>query len=273
MTAACPEWPDANVLLAGVAAGLPPIGLEQLEDGSRLMTRVDRKYLVTASTMTRLAAELGDRFAVLRIGGLRQFRYTSTYFDTPDLLTFRQHRQGRRRRFKVRTRTYLDGGGHWLEVKLSGASGATDKHRIPYGDAHALTPEAMDFLAGTLRDGLGLPPPARLEPVLATDYRRVTLVDTREPARITCDTGLAWRDGRGLVAARRDRILLESKSAGGAALADRILRELGVRPVSVSKYCLGVAALWQVPANRWHPVLRRCLPSSHVGSRCVGQGR
>ncbi|HEX4813864.1 MAG TPA: polyphosphate polymerase domain-containing protein [Nonomuraea sp.] len=250
---------DADVVLAGVAAGARPVGLDDVPE---LMSRVDAKYLVTASTVARLAAELGDRFAVLRIGGRRQFRYSSTYFDTPDLLTFRQHRQDRRRRFKLRTRTYVDGGGRWLELKLKGARGGTDKHRIPYDDAPArtLTGTAMDFVSDTLLAELRLPAPDPLLPVLSTDYRRVTLVDRLGKARLTCDTGLICRDADRAVPARRDLVLLESKSADGRALADRLLRAMGVRPVSVSKYCLAVAALRSCPANRWHPVLNRYLP-------------
>ncbi|MFI7697836.1 polyphosphate polymerase domain-containing protein [Nonomuraea sp. NPDC049480] len=259
---------DANVVLAGIAAGVAPIGLEDVPE---LMSRVDSKYIVTASTMVRLTTELGDRFGVLRIGGRRQFRYSSTYFDTPDLLTFRQHRQDRRRRFKLRTRTYLDGGGRWLELKLSGARGSTDKHRIPYDDApaQALTREAMDFVSDTLLSELRLPVPDALGPVLSTDYRRVTLVDRAGTARLTCDTGLICRDAVRGVPARRDLVLLESKSGDGKAAVDRVLRGMGVRPVSVSKYCLAVAALRDRPANRWRPVLRRYLSRS---GRCGSPG-
>ncbi|MGW4791574.1 polyphosphate polymerase domain-containing protein [Nonomuraea sp. NPDC004297] len=248
----------ADALLAGAAATMPAIGLDDVPE---LMSRVDRKYIVTASTMARLAAELGDRFHALRIGGRRQFRYTSTYFDTPGLLTYHQHRQDRRRRFKLRTRTYLDGGGQWLELKLNGARGSTDKHRIPYDDVpcHALTSRALDFVRDTLLSELRIVAPETLEPVLATDYRRVTLIDRSGSARVTCDTGLLFREGERVVPARGDLVLLESKSADGRALVDRVLRGLGVRPVSVSKYCLAVAALRGLPANRWRPVLERYL--------------
>jgi hypothetical protein len=252
---------DSGVLLAGVAATLPPVGLEEVLSTSELMTRVDRKYIVPAATMAHLAADLAGRFEVLQIGGRRQFGYSSTYFDTPDLLTFRQHRQGRRRRYKIRTRTYLDGGGRWLEVKFSGARGSTDKHRIPYtGAADVLTPEAFGFVAETLANGLHLSPPDQLGPVLSTDYRRVTLVDRSGSARLTCDTGLVCRDVQGRVFARQDYVLLESKSSNGAAPADRLLHGLGARPISTSKYCLGVALLREVSANRWHAALRRYFP-------------
>ncbi len=42
-------------------------------------------------------------------------------------------------------------------------------------------------------------------------------------------------------------------------MIDTLLRRMGVRPVSVSKYCLAVAALRDLPANRWHPILHRYL--------------
>ncbi|MFC5834097.1 polyphosphate polymerase domain-containing protein [Nonomuraea insulae] len=250
--------PYADALLAGVAAGASAIGLEDVPE---LMSRVDCKYIVTSSTMARLAAELGDRFCVLQIEGRRQFRYTSTYFDTPGLLTYHQHRQDRRRRFKVRTRTYLDGGGQWLELKLNGARGSTDKHRMPYDGVRSqtLTREALDFVRDTLLRELRLIAPETLEPVLATDYKRVTLIDRSGAARLTCDTGLLCRDGERRAPARGDLVLLESKSVDGKAMVDKVLRGIGVRPVNVSKYCLAVAALRDQPANRWHPVLQRYL--------------
>jgi len=44
----------------------------------------------------------------------------------------------------------------------------------------------------------------------------------------------------------------------GGSAADRILGELGVRPASVSKYCVAVAALHpELPSNPWHQTLRR----------------
>jgi hypothetical protein len=53
-------------------------------------------------------------------------------------------------------------------------------------------------------------------------------------------------------------VLVETKSGLHGSPADRLLRELGVRLASVSKYCIGVAALHpELPSNPWHPTLRR----------------
>ena len=62
--------------------------------------------------------------------------------------------------------------------------------------------------------------------------------------------------------ALRDRLLIETKSAGAAVTADRLLWSLGHRPESMSKYCIGMAGLDPtLPANRWNRPLRR-----HFGS-------
>lgn len=52
-------------------------------------------------------------------------------------------------------------------------------------------------------------------------------------------------------------VLIESKSERGDAPVDRVLREHGVRPVKISKYCVAVAALYTgVHANPWSAAMR-----------------
>jgi hypothetical protein len=63
-------------------------------------------------------------------------------------------------------------------------------------------------------------------------------------------------------------LLVESKSANGASKADLILRRLGVRPASISKYCIGVAALYpEVPCNPWQAALPRYFEAPWL-ARC-----
>lgn len=60
------------------------------------------------------------------------------------------------------------------------------------------------------------------------------------------------------MSSRDTHVLVESKSVDGAGEADRMLRRLGVRPVSVSKYCVGIAGLRpEVAANPWRTTLQR----------------
>jgi hypothetical protein len=51
--------------------------------------------------------------------------------------------------------------------------------------------------------------------------------------------------------------VLESKVDGHASQVDRLLRSFGIRPVPISKYCVGVASLGlDVPSNPWRRTMR-----------------
>ena len=99
--------------------------LAELNSAAGLLTRVDRKYLVPLTCAQNLVDGLAPHARVLAIDERRRFSYTSTYFDTPGLEAFMLAARKRRRRFKVRTRTYLDSGLCFLEVKTRGARGTT----------------------------------------------------------------------------------------------------------------------------------------------------
>jgi Domain of unknown function (DUF4956)/VTC domain len=121
-----------SAVVAGSVAGLPPASLAEVIERSALQARIEHKYLVPLERLAELAARLPDTYAVLEIDQLRGFAYESVHFDTPDLLTYRQHLQGRRRRYKVRTRAYLDSGDCMFEVKLKGRRAQTIKARLSY---------------------------------------------------------------------------------------------------------------------------------------------
>ena len=118
------------------------ITLDELNAEAGLLTRMDRKYLVPPDDAQEVIDALAPRARVLQIDGLRDFRYASTYFDTPALDAFFLAARKRRRRYKIRTRTYLDSGLCFLEVKTNGSREATVKDRFKYDpdDADRITP-------------------------------------------------------------------------------------------------------------------------------------
>lgn len=233
-----------------------PISLADVDAAAALQTRVDRKYLVTADQFAQLDERLGERFRVLEIDGRRLSAYASVYFDTPSLSFYREHRQGRRRRCKVRVRTYVDDGARFIEVKTKGRRGATVKHRIPHDDrSDRLNSRSGAFVDAVIRREYGQCAP-RLVPALESCYRRCTFVDPVGGERLTCDVELSWSDGKG----RRvgpDKILLETKTTGQGRV-DEALSALGIRPVRMSKYAVGTALLHpELAANPWHRLLER----------------
>ena len=252
------SWPSRSLdSVTTLASALPGVGLDEVLSEAALQTRIDRKYLLTPEQFDELGRRISGSFKVLDIDGRRVFGYESVYFDTPALDLFRAHRQGRRRRYKARVRTYLDSGACMFEVKLKGRRGETVKHRRPYdvADRWRLNEEASAFLSRLLHEQYGEIMP-ELEAALTTCYSRLTLVDLEGGARLTCDVDLVC--SRGEERARgADMILVESKCSGSGGTADAALRQMGVRPISISKYCVAVALLHRnLAANKWNRTLR-----------------
>ncbi|MHA7225959.1 polyphosphate polymerase domain-containing protein [Glutamicibacter soli] len=244
-----------------------PIGLDEVIDQAALQTRVDRKFLLTAQEFTALAQRLREDFKIMEIDGLRTFRYESVYFDTEDFAQYRAHRQGRRRRYKVRSRTYADTGLSMFEIKTKGLRGATVKHRIEQelDDAGRLTDSSLEFLNQVVSREYGEEVPD-LMPVLDSSYIRSTFVNPLDGERVTCDVELEYANGRQQVQGP-DLVVVETKSADGRGVSDQALAALGIRPVSMSKYCIGIALLNpQLPANKWSRLLEQRFGSSRHAS-------
>lgn len=252
--------------LQTLAEPFAAIGLDELTGAVPLRDRVDRKYVVSLDCVAALTDRLWRTHRVLDIDEQRLFDYHSAYFDSPTLSTFRDHLQGRRRRFKCRTRRYGGGGLCMFEVKLKGARGHTIKHQMEYPVAEhgLLNDAAKEFLSACLVDAYGHDAPDGLGPELHMRYRRMTLAAPQLGEKLTCDFGLRFQGGEGLA----DQFaIVEIKSPGGAALGRRVLRELHAREVRVcSKYCLGIALTRsEVNANALRPLLRRYF-TSHAAS-------
>ena len=277
-----PESMTQSETWTALLASLPAITLDDLCDEAALLRRVDRKYVVSdeqACEVVRMMAETGAR--ILSIDGSREFRYLSDYYDTPHLALYHDAATGRRRRFKLRKRVYVDSGAEFLELKTRGPRSMNVKDRLERDSGAAgLCPvlsgserplyadaDAFEWVSGRLLDrGVAADGPTalaligRLAPVMRSTYRRSTLV-TPGGTRVTMDSGLVL-NALGAVAEEigprpADReppaipTIIETKSAEGISPVDRYLWRGGHRPARISKYALGIAQAYRVPANRW----------------------
>ncbi|MFE4955373.1 VTC domain-containing protein [Streptomyces sp. NPDC056653] len=234
----------ARLLRLDELRGVP---LAEVDAVAALQHRVDRKYLIPAASAARLVGELAGTHHVLDIRGRRTTEYRSTYFDTTHLAAWRAHNQGRRRRWKVRTRLYAEDGICRMEIKTKDGRGATVKHahRIEadaYGRLEAGT-EAAAFVDRVIEAAGVDVRAADLAAAGEVRYRRAALADLEAGTRLTLDGLLTChRDGR--TAALDDGyVLVETKGTARPAPADRGLLALGARPVSISKYVIGLSLL------------------------------
>lgn len=223
-----------------------------------MMTRVDRKYVVEAERAPEILAQLHEDTRALEIGGKRAQNYASCYFDTPDYDSYMGAAHKRRRRFKVRTRTYVDSQLTFLEVKTRGARGNTVKKRIPYAVELAelghLSRGGRTWVSDILTGAHCSDESSRLSPVLRGSYTRSTLL-MPEGGRATIDSDLAW-ESQGYVLTHPGMVIIETKSSASPSQLDRALWAAGVRPTKISKYATAMAAFNpELPRNKWTRVL------------------
>jgi VTC domain. len=241
-----------------ITAQFDPISLEEINRHASLQTRADNKYFLRWPLFVTFMEALRESHVMMEIGGQRAFTYDTQYFDTPGLTNYWHHVQKRRKRFKVRSRKYVDNGQNFFEIKLKGGRGETVKYKIAYTDEDwgQINETAAAFLEERLREAYGYVLSEPMVPTLRTLYRRITLAAKTSSERITCDFDLTFgADNRWQGRMADDYVLIETKSERGRGYADQLLWRMGARPTSGSKYCLGMSLIRpHLRSNPFHQV-------------------
>ena len=238
-----------------------PICLAQLNSESAMLERLDNKYVVHQSVLQHVVGFLTEHFDILDIEGKRAFTYETLYFDDAQRTCYFEHHQGRRQRCKIRVRNYTDTRSCFVEIKLKDKRGRTIKKRLAYPvDKYGVLDEqAMAHIRTSYSVLYGREFDVTLKPVLEIRYRRVTLAAKNGGERITIDTDLVFSGAGGSCPINDSLFIIETKSANGNGIADKVLRLLHQHPTAnCSKYCIGTALLQMVNRhNNFLPVLRK----------------
>jgi hypothetical protein len=233
-----------------------PISLDDLTAQAQLLRRFDTKYIIHLNQLPEIYTALSSRMSVLEHHGLRCSPYTTVYFDDAELRTYHDHLKGRRKRFKIRTRSYSDPTLGFLEVKMKKPRGQTLKVRWPYDISHigsTLGDNEMMLINDALRDSFIGPIRDAYSRTLDTTFHRTTLFDNTTCERITIDTQLvatlrntsasdSYTPGTSVDLGQHCAII-EIKSPRRVGDTHRLFTHLGIREASISKYCVGLSAL------------------------------
>ena len=238
---------------SALLADFPTATLELIKSRD-LLIRTDSKFVGRATDLERVLPGLGEHYAVIRVESGCAADYRSTYFDTPELRCYHDHRRGRRLRHKVRIRHYADRSLTYLEIKSKKNASVTDKHRLalPYGTT-ALDDAGRAFLARYCDL-----PVDRLECTLDNRFRRISLIGLHTEERVTIDVDLGFRYGE-LSTAFENLVVIEVKQHpyNPRSPIMNALHYAGMHERSLSKYTTAIAALVPgVARNRLLPLLR-----------------
>ena len=257
----CLDFPSP--VLAQKLEHFEPIGLAELGPVT-LLDRTDTKYVLRQDQLLEQLPSLCAGYRILEINSRRLSAYHTLYFDTTDYALYRQHHSGRRTRYKVRSREYVETGQSYLEIKRKLGADRTQKERLATPQMTTLlTSEALAFVTHRL-PWLRSP----LAPRVWNRFVRVTLVSRERPERLTLDFALRfWGDGRCI--ALPGVVTAEVKYVGRHHASDyiQVMRQQGIRPTGFSKYCIGASLLnAELKYNRFKPHLRLLQKLQQGGS-------
>ncbi len=219
---------------------LPPITLEEMS-GIKLMNRTDTKFVATLEQLNAFLFAVQGEYYIQQHNNKRVASYHTTYFDTADFIMYTMHHNGKKRREKIRIRTYLDSDDTFLEVKNKNNHGRTKKKRISVKDVDSIRNEYE--LVAPFLEKYAWYRPEEISPVIENFFSRITLVNKGKSERLTIDFDLRFHN---LITDLRDKlnrvVIIELKRDGNVpSPALDIIRTLRIRKSGFSKYCIGSA--------------------------------
>jgi len=235
-----------------ILAQFDPITLEQMS-GIKLMNRIDTKFVTTEPVLNRLLAMATDEYMAQEIDGVRNLKYSTTYFDTHDYDMYYTHQFGHAGRQKLRFRTYMISNLQFMEVKTKNNRGRTKKKRMEVNDMDLTDSNKLNFLATHLGYA-----PETLMPAIHNCFDRITLVNKARTERLTIDTHLEFHNlVTGVEREMAPLVIVELKRDGLCySPVLEMLRQLRVFPHGFSKYCMGSALTNdRLQVNRFKPKL------------------
>jgi hypothetical protein len=224
--------------LSSTLSSFLPISLEAM-DHVKLLDRIDTKYILHEDQLQDYLATITNQYSILVIDGKSFHPYETLYFDTPDFRLYQMHHNGKRNRYKLRCRKYVNSGTSFFEVKSKTNTDRTVKARmqvenIPEALTVQLNQYISDHTPGIYSDYV---------PSLRVFFDRITLVNKQANERLTIDLNLRYTSN-GSEKKIQKVAIVEVKQENHSISPFRELMKMQRHPKNyMSKYCLGVMCL------------------------------
>lgn len=225
--------------LVPILQRMAPISLDEMHT-VKLMNRVDSKYLLNKEQLEALMLLAESDFYAQTIDSQQLAPYKTLYFDTEDVAMYTLHHNKKLNRQKLRTRCYRSTQTTFCEIKNKLNTGRTQKKRIaiqPEQYHNALDdPKVREFVRENLRFNI-----EDMQAHVENEFSRITLVNKEKTERITIDGDIHFVNHHtGNQADISELVIIEVKQDGNqSSHFKNLLQHLGIKPMRISKYCLG----------------------------------
>lgn len=224
-------------LISSILADFESISLSEAKEFS-LTDRNDKKFIFSYKYLNDILIKSQKFYKVMQVNGNPQSEYKSLYFDTKDLKFYHNHHNGKKNRYKIRYRKYLDTEDCFLEVKFKTNKKKTIKSRIPQKDILKSIPkESSEFLNNCTPYNHN-----DLISLFYSTFKRTTLIHKEKKERVTIDINLKFYNGE-FSDEFKNLVIAEVKTERFASQSDfiKILKEFNIYSSPMSKYCTGLA--------------------------------
>ena len=231
-------------------------------DSVSLMKRVDTKFVFNRNLLEKIFPFLVNQYKLLYVNDVVKSKYTSLYFDTKDFKFFMNHHNGKLNRSKVRFREYIDSQVSFLEVKRKTPKGKTIKKRIQVDSPiKTLNLDQQQFIKDRLKED------HELFYCHTNFFHRITMVNKFLKERITIDFDLCFENKKTTIKDETNHIVIaevKQEKLDRNSFFYKLMKENGIRPSSMSKYCIGTSLLNKdLKANRFKKNFRILTKNNH----------
>ena len=219
-------------------SGFNPISLDAM-DHVKLLDRIDTKYILYEDQVQECLSAISSHYSILVINGKAYHPYETLYFDTPEFNLYQMHHNGKRNRYKLRCRKYVNSGISYFEVKSKTNTDRTVKARMQIADIpETLTEQLNQYIYKHTPGAFN-----NYVPSLRVFFDRITLVNKHANERLTVDLNLRYSNN-GSEMKIQNVAIVEVKQEKHSASPFRELMKMERHPINyMSKYCLGVMCL------------------------------
>lgn len=215
-----------------------PISLEEM-DHVKLLDRIDTKFVIQVEQLPEIFLKMAPQYKLLVIDEEYIHPYETLYFDTPGYQLYLMHHNGKRNRYKLRCRKYVNSGISYFEIKSKTNTCRTVKKRMRVDSIPELLTEPMlAYIKEHVQSSTG-----QYLPALSVYFERITFVNKKANERLTVDINLRYQQNGVSHSIEKIAIIEVKQEKHSQSPFRQMMKQNRQQKNYLSKYCLGMTCL------------------------------